>query len=76
MVIYTFIHTHTHTHTTHTHTTTASTETRKHQPKTYMIHAGTEPEQFINMFPFWKPNSKVQDIQCKVHVRTNVYMYI
>lgn len=44
---------------------TASTETRKHQPKTYLVQAGTEPDHFVHLFPFWKPNPKVQELQCK-----------
>lgn len=48
------------------YTHAVSTESRKHKPRTYMIHAGTEPDQFIHLFPFWKPNTKVQELQCKV----------
>ena len=35
-------------------------------PPVYLVHAGTEHQSFINLFPFWVINTKVQELNCKV----------
>lgn len=32
----------------------------------YLVHAGTEHQSFVNHFPFWIVNAKVQELNCKV----------
>lgn len=34
-------------------------------PHVYLVHAGTEHQSFVNNFPFWIVNAKVQELNCK-----------
>ncbi|KAL5456970.1 hypothetical protein EMCRGX_G034199 [Ephydatia muelleri] len=37
----------------------------KAPPPVYLVHAGTEHQSFVNHFPFWIINTKVQELNCK-----------
>lgn len=43
----------------------------KAPPPVYLVHAGTEHQSFVNHFPFWIINTKVQELNCKVHSMRN-----